>query len=228
MTDREQSDTDDVHTNMDFALDDGFFGNGFSPVPFYLETDSDPTNLDFLPDINLASDTETPPPDPIKTIPTAELKENKMENKEETQENYAIKFNNDYFNQQKMQNEAIFKYQYHLKFKLYEKQVRRMKATRTQSNSSDPGKRRVGDASAATAREIMKKWLVDHWMNPYPNRKQVKNFAQQFNMTEKQIRTFFMNERGRFLERKGCKKDMNFNEQLRILTTNVAQPKLKF
>lgn len=228
MTDGDPSDADDVNTNMDFAFDDAFFGSGFSPVPFYLETDSDPTNLDFLPDINLTSDTETPPTDPIKTIPTAELKENKMENKEESQENAVIQFSYDYFNQQKMQNEAIFKYQNHLKFKLYEKQVRRMKAARIQSNSSDLGQKRVGESSATSAREIMKKWLVDNWVNPYPNRKQVKNFANQFNMTEKQIRTFFMNERGRFLERKGCKKEMNFNEQLRILTTNVAQPKLKF
>lgn len=228
MKDRESNDTDNVNSNMDFALSDAFFANDFSPVPFYLETDFYPSNLDFLPDINLTSDTETPPPGPIKTIPTPELKENQMENKDEPQENDAIKFINDYFNKQKMQNEAITIYQYRLKFKLYEKQARRMKAAHTQSNSSDLGNKLAGDVNAATARKIMKNWLADHWINPYPNPQQVKNFAQQFNMTVKQVRTFFMNERGRFLERKGCKKEMNFDEQLRILSTNVGHPIIKF
>ena len=227
MTDPDPNGTDGVNSNMDFALDDEFFTNDFSPVPFYLEPDSNLSNLDFLLDINPTSDTKTPSPDPIKIIPTPEIKENQVENKEGPQENDGIKLRNDYIHHLTMQNRAITIYQYHLKSKLYEKHARRMKPKSTQINSSDLGNRRVGDASAATAREIMQNWLADHWMNPYPNPQQVRSFAKQFNMTEKQIRTFFMNERSRFLERKGCKKEMNFDKHINILTSNVAYPILK-
>jgi hypothetical protein len=47
-------------------------------------------------------------------------------------------------------------------------------------------------------RDQMDRWFREHLAHPYPPRSLVKDIAERWHVTEKQIRTFFVNQRTRY------------------------------
>lgn len=222
MTAPNQTGKNDTHRDMDAALDDSFFEIQLMPSPLYNTFDFDPPKYDFFPDTNLISDTETFPTIPITPEPTTVIQESEVENKAEMQDKDISKLGSDFLKKIDMQRQAITTYKFHLKSKLFEKEIYRMKPPRIQPHLSDLGIKRSADTNLQNARQGMRAWLVEHWMNPYLKPHEARAFAQQFGMTVKQVRTFFTNERNRFLQRKGCTKHMSLDKQITVIRSTFT------
>lgn len=65
-------------------------------------------------------------------------------------------------------------------------------------------------------RNAMNAWLMNNYLNPYPTLYVVRYFARAFNLTERQVKVFFTNQRVRFLNRKGIRKNVPLNFPHRI------------